>query len=152
MQVYKQDHVSNDLITMILKYQYLLFYYYQLFLPVLGLHCCLRVLSSCGERQLLTSEASLVEEYRLYTHRLQQLQLSGCKAQCQQLWCVSLAAPPHVGSSQIKDQTGVPCIARQTLSLDHQGSPDYCYLKMNPQIHIFFSFIISNTVNPNWYN
>ena len=122
----------------------LLFYYYQLFLAVLGLRCCLRVLSSCGERELLTSEASPVEEHRLCTSRLQQLQLSGSEAQGQQLWCVSLAAPRHVGSSQIKDQTGVPCIARRTQSLDHQGSPDYCYLKMNPQIHIFSVYNLKN--------
>ena len=30
----------------------------------------------------------------------------------------------HVGSSQTRDLTIVPCIARQTQPLDHQGSPD----------------------------
>ena len=44
---------------------------------------------------------------------LQQLWLPGSRAQAQQLWCTGLVAPPHVGSSQTRDQTLVPCIGRQ---------------------------------------
>ena len=37
-------------------------------------------------------------------------------AQAQQLWLTGLAAPRHVGSSQTRAQTRVPCIGRQTLN------------------------------------
>ena len=48
-------------------------------MAALGLHCCARTFSSCGERGLLFVEvcglliavASLVEEHRLYTCGLQ---------------------------------------------------------------------------------
>ena len=47
----------------------------------------------------------------------QQWWCMGCRAQGQQLWDTGLIAPWHVGSSQTRNQTGVPCIARQIL--DH---------------------------------
>ena len=37
-------------------------------------------------------------------------------AQAQQLWLTGLAAPRHVGSSQTRARTRVPCISRQTLN------------------------------------
>ena len=37
-------------------------------------------------------------------------------AQAQQLWLTGLVAPWHVGSSQTKARTRVPCIGRQTLN------------------------------------
>ena len=37
-------------------------------------------------------------------------------AQAQQLWLTGLVAPRHVGSSQTRAQTRVPCIGRQTLN------------------------------------
>ena len=37
-------------------------------------------------------------------------------AQAQQLWHTGLAAPRHVGSSQTRARTRVPCIGRQTLN------------------------------------
>ena len=37
-------------------------------------------------------------------------------AQAQQLWLTGLVAPRHVGSSQTRDRTRVPCIGRQTLN------------------------------------
>ena len=36
--------------------------------------------------------------------------------QAQLLWCMGLAALCHVGSSQARDQTCVPCIARWILN------------------------------------
>ena len=47
--------------------------------------------------------------------------LSRCGAQApdalaQQLWLTGPAAPRHVGSSQTRAQTRVPCIGRQTLN------------------------------------
>ena len=37
-------------------------------------------------------------------------------AQAQQLWLTGLAAPQHVGSSQTRARTRVPCIGRQILN------------------------------------
>ena len=37
-------------------------------------------------------------------------------AQAQQLWLTGLVAPQHVGSSQTRARTPVPCIGRQTLN------------------------------------
>ena len=37
-------------------------------------------------------------------------------AQAQQLWLMDLVAPRHVGSSQTRARTRVPCIGRQTLN------------------------------------
>ena len=41
---------------------------------------------------------------------------AGSRAQAQQLWCMDPAAPPHVGSSQTRAQTRVPCIGRRILN------------------------------------
>ena len=95
-----------------------------LFLAKLGLHCCARAFSSCGERGLLfvvvhgllIAVASLVAEHGLQAHRLQQLRLTGSRAQAQQLWLTGLVAPRHVGSSQTRARTCVPCIGRQILN------------------------------------
>ena len=54
-------------------------------------------------RGLLIAVSSLVAEHGL-VGRLQQLQLA------------DFAAPQHVGSSQLRDRTRVPCIDRQILN------------------------------------
>ena len=41
---------------------------------------------------------------------------AGFRAQAQLLWHMGLVAPQHVGSSQTRDQTHVPCIGRQILN------------------------------------
>ena len=46
----------------------------------------------------------------------QQLWLTGCRAQAQQLWCTGFVALQHVGSSQIRARTHVPCIGRRILN------------------------------------
>ena len=76
-----------------------------------GSSCCVPAFSSCGEpgllfvvvSGLLVVVAFLVAEHRLWGMR------------AQQLWCMGLAAPWHVGSSSTRDQTLVPCIGRQIL-------------------------------------
>ena len=81
-------------------------------MAVLGLRFCARAFSSCGKwgllfiavRRPLTVRASLVAEHRLQTRRL-----SSCGSRAQ-------AAPRHVGSSQTRARTRVPCIGRQTLN------------------------------------
>ena len=44
------------------------------------------------------------------------------------LWCRGSAALQCVGSSWIGDQTHVSCIGRQTVPLNHQGSPNTAHL------------------------
>ena len=98
---------------------FILFYYY--FLAALGLRCCAWAFSSCGERwllfvvvcRLLTAVASLVAEHGLQARGLQQLWHTGSRAQARQLRCTGLVAPRHVGSSQTRARTRVPCIGRR---------------------------------------
>ena len=81
-------------------------------MAALGLRFCARALSSCGKRGPLfiavlgplTITASLVAE-----HRLQMRRLSNCGSRAQ-------FALRHVGSSQTRARTRVPCIGRQTLN------------------------------------
>ena len=88
---------------------YLLIY---LFMAALGLRFCARAFSSCGKwgplfiavRGPLTIAASLVAEHRLQTRRL-----SNCGS-----W--GPAALRHVGSSQTRARTHVPCIGRQIVN------------------------------------
>ena len=44
----------------------------------------------------------------------------------QQSWCPSLAASLHVGCSQTRGQTHVPCVGRVSQPLNHQGNPHSC--------------------------
>ena len=65
--------------------------------------------SSCGARaQQLWLVGSRVQA--------QQLWLVGSRVQAQQLWCTGLVAPQHVGSSQTRARTHVPCIGRWILN------------------------------------
>ena len=81
-------------------------------MAVLGLRFCARAFSSCGRRGPLfivvrgplTITASLVAQHRLQTRRL-----SNCGSRAQ-------FALRHVGSSQTRAQTPVPCIGRQILN------------------------------------
>ena len=62
-----------------------LIFFFFFFLAALGLRCCTRAFSSCGEqgllfivvRRLLIAEASLVAEHGLQVRRFQQLQHTG---------------------------------------------------------------------------
>ena len=80
-------------------------------MAVLGLRFCARAFSSCGKwgplfiavRGPLTIAASLVAEHRLQTRRLSD-------------WLMGLVAPRHVGSSQTRARTRIPCIGRQILN------------------------------------
>ena len=84
-------------------------------MAVLDPRFCARAFSSSGERGPLfiavrgplTIAASLVAEHRLQTRRL---------SNCEQLRLTGLVAPRHVGSSQTRARTRVPCISRQILN------------------------------------
>ena len=97
--------------------------YFFKFMAALGLRCCMRAFSSCGERGrflqfcgFLVAVASLVAEHWLQAHGLQQLWLTGSRAQAQYLWRTGLVAPRHVGSSRTRARTHVPCIGNQSLN------------------------------------
>ena len=83
-------------------------------MAVLGLCFCARALSSCGERGPLF----------IAVHGPLTIAASRCgaqapdapDAQAQQLWLTGLVAPRHVGSSQARARTRVPCIGRQILN------------------------------------
>ena len=46
------------------------------------------------------------------------------------MWRRDLLGPKHVGSSRIRDQTGVPCITRQSLNPWAPKKPHFNYLKV----------------------
>ena len=112
-------------------------YFLNLFLAVLGPHCCAKAFSICGERGLLfvvvrrlfIAVASLIVEHSLQARGLQQLQHVGSRAQAQEFRCTGLVAPQHVGSSRTRARTRVPCIERWILN--------HCATR--EVLHIFFS-------------
>ena len=123
------------------------FFLIYLLLAALGLRYCARAFSSCCEqgplltavRGPLISVASLVAEYRLQAHRLQQLWhtgpavwLAGSRAQAQQLQSTGLVALRHVGSSQTTARTRVPCIGRRILN--------HCTTREVPRSYLYFLF------------
>ena len=99
---------------------------------MLGLHFCVRAFSSCGEwgplfimvHGPLIVVASLVVE-----HKLQMRRLSSCGSQGQ-LRLTGPVAPRHVGSSQTRARTRVPCISRQILN--------HCAIREAPSLHFLF--------------
>ena len=90
-----------------------------------------RSFSSCGERGysslrrvgfslwcllLLWSTGSRRSGFSSCGTWAPQLWLTGSRAQAQQLWRTGLVAPWHVGSSQTRARTRVPCIGRRILN------------------------------------
>ena len=81
-------------------------------MAVLGLRFCARAFSSCGKRGATLHRCARASQC---------CGLSCCRAQApdaqaQQLWLTGPVAPRHVGSSQTRAWTHVPCIGRQTLN------------------------------------
>ena len=71
---------------------------------------------SLGCLLLLQSTGSRCAGFSSCGTRAQQLWLVGSRAQAQQLWRTGLVAPLHVGYSQTRDRTCVPCIGRWILN------------------------------------
>ena len=86
------------------------------FLAVPSLHCFAQAFSSCRKWGLLFTA---VHSFSLRLLLLQssgfRMGFSSCSMRAQCLWHVGLAAPWHVGSSQIRDGTHVPCMDRWIL-------------------------------------
>ena len=102
-------------------------------LAVLGLHCC--------------AGFSLVVVRGFSLQRLLLLRSRGSREQAQQLWCMGLVAPRHVGSSQTGYRTCVSCIGRQVrYHWATKGSPSACFLN-----HIFTDFHWDQVINNSAY-
>ena len=99
----------------------LIYYLFIYFLAVLGLRCCMRAFSSCGERGLLlVAVRGLLLLQRMGCSscgmRAQQLWLAGSRVQAQQLWRTGLVALQHVGYYQTRAGTHVFRIGRRILN------------------------------------
>ena len=106
-----------------------LFIYLSIHLFIYG---CFGSSSPCeGSLQLRRAGATLHRSARASHYR----SLSRCgaqapDAQAQQLWLTGPAAPRHVGSSQTRARTRVPCIGRQT--------PNHCATREAPvPLHLY---------------
>ena len=97
------------LIVIFYLFIYLFLY---LFLAVLDLRFCARAFSSCGKQGPLF----IVVRGPLHHRGLSCCGAQAPDAQAQQLWLTGLVAPRHVGSSQTRARTRIPCIGRQTLN------------------------------------
>ena len=75
-------------------------------MAVLGPRFCARAFSSCGKQGPLF----------IAVRGPLAIAASHCGAQAQQLWLTGPAAPRHVGSSQTRARTRVPCIGRRILN------------------------------------
>ena len=92
-----------------------------LFLVVLGLRCCTRAFSSCGERGLLfvavrgllIAVASLVAEHRLQVYELQQLRHTGSVVVAHRLQSTGSVVVAH----------GLSCSAACGIFLDQGSNP-----------------------------
>ena len=96
----------------IIKLLHFLFYIFiYLFMVVLGLRCYAWAFSSCSEQGYspCRAQASPRSGFSCWGAR-------ALGAQAQQLRRMGLAALRHVGSSQTRDWTHVPCISRQILN------------------------------------
>ena len=93
-----------------------LFYFIYLFLAALGLHCCARAFSSCGEQGLLFIEVHglLIVEHGLQARGLQQLQHTGSVAVAPGLQSAGSVVVAHELSCSMEcgifpDQGSNPC-------------------------------------------
>ena len=83
-----------------------------------------RLFCSCGDQGLLASCGAWAPW----------LWLLGCGAQAQKLCRVGLVAPQQVGSSQIRDRTGVSCTGRRVL---YHGATRKAHLVVFSYLFVF---------------
>ena len=97
-----------------------------LILAVLGLRFCTRAFSSRDKRGPL-----FIAVCGPLSSTVSRCRAQAPDAQAQQLWLTGPVAPRHVGSSQTRARTRVPCIRQaDSQPLRHQGSPkDLFFLK-----------------------
>ena len=94
----------------------------------LGLRCCAQAFSSCGERINLTLDCSVWASHwdGFSCFGARALECAGFSI----LWHMGLAVPWHVAAFMWdlpgpRSETCGPCICRQILPVDHQGSEHY---------------------------
>ena len=87
------------------------YFFAYLFRAVFGPCFCMRAFSSCGKWGPL-----FIAARGPLTVTTSCCGAQAPDAQAEQLWLTGPAAPRHVGSSQTRARTRVPCIGRQTLS------------------------------------
>ena len=85
------------------------------FLVVLGLRCCVQAFSSCSHSSLWCMGFSLQWLLLWPSMSCRSQGFSSLSTQAQLLWGTGLVASWPMESSQIRDQTCVPSISRQTL-------------------------------------
>ena len=103
-----------------------IFYFFKIYLFIFIFGCVGSSFLCEGFLQLRRAGATLHRGVRASHHR----GLSRCGAQAQQLWLTGLVAPRHVGSSQTRARTRVPCIGRQILN--HCATREAQHTIINP--------------------
>ena len=88
-----------------------MYFFFFLFMAVLGLRFCVRAFSSCGKWGPL-----FIAVRRPLTIAASRCGAQAPDAQAQQLWLTGLVASRHVESSQTRARTHVPCTGRQILN------------------------------------
>ena len=118
-------------------------------MAVLCLRFCARAPSSCGKRG-----PPFIAVCGPLTIAASRCGAQAPDAQAQQLWLTGLVAPWHMGSSQTRSRTRVPCIGRQTLNhCATREAPKYsfwCYCKWNCSPNFFFRLFIINVQKCKW--
>ena len=104
--------LQGFLFFLIVIFYLFIYIFLYLFLAVLGLRFCARASSSCGKRGPLF----IVVRGPLHYRGLSCCGAQAPDVQAQYLWLTDLVAPWHVGSSQTRAWTRVPCIGRQILN------------------------------------
>ena len=74
-------------------------------------YCCVHIFSSCDKGELL-----FVVTWASFCSGFCYSKAWALGTRAQLLWPLGSVAPQHVGSSQTKDQTRVPCTGRQILN------------------------------------
>ena len=104
-----------------------------LVLAALGLPCCTSFLQllQAGAALHCSAQASHCGGFSLRSTGSRRTGFSSCGTRAQQLWCMGLVVPGHVGSSRTRARTCVPCIGRWILN--------HCATREAPQDFIFFN-------------
>ena len=111
-------------------------------MAVLGLRFCARAFSSCGERGPL-----FIAVHGPLTVAASHCGAQAPDAQAQQLWLTGPVAPRHVGSSQTRARTRVPCIGRQTLNHCTTREALVTFFNVNISINILYTQNKLNILN-----
>ena len=125
-----KDGFLSGLITICLSNLVLIFLKksYFFILTVLSLHCCAQAFSGCSGQELL-----IVAVCRLLIPWLLLLQSTGSRVRAQYSWRTGLVTLRHVGSSQTRNQTCVPCSGRRILN---QGNSNVTLIFLRKNILI----------------